>query len=126
MYSGDGIYSMGRGFAIAGSESIILSLWKVNDYTGSQIISSFYSYLGEGNDIDFSLRKAKLQYLSKADEISAHPAYWATYVSIGNTQPLFQKRFSILNTVLIFIFFIGLIILVIKYFKVIKKAQHPA
>ncbi|UZR93990.1 CHAT domain-containing protein [Chondrinema litorale] len=126
MYSGDGIYSMGRGFAIAGSESIILSLWKVNDYTGSQIISSFYNYLGEGNDIDFSLRKAKLQYLSKADEISAHPAYWATYVSIGNTQPLFKKKFSTLNTVLIFVFFVGLIILVTKYFKVIKKAQHPA
>jgi len=88
MQAGEGLLSMGWGFAYAGCESLVLSLWKANDLSTSIIMKSFYQEVIKKEDIDKALSKSKIKYLEKADEYTAHPSNWATFIIYGNTKSL--------------------------------------
>lgn len=81
---GEGILSLGRSFAEAGAESVMYSLWNVKDQNTSQIMVSFYKHLKENNSVPGALRKAKLAYISAAEEGMEHPYFWAGFVVTGN------------------------------------------
>ena len=85
---GEGVFSMARAFAYAGCPSIVMSLWKVNDQIASRMMSDFYRGLNRGIKINSSLRASKLKYLDKADELTAHPFYWAAFVPIGQSKAI--------------------------------------
>lgn len=85
LLKGEGIYSIARSFAMGGCPSLVMSLWAVNDIPTSSLMKSFYLELNEGSDIDLSLQKAQLAYITQADKISAHPANWAAFVSLGQS-----------------------------------------
>lgn len=85
---GEGIMSLARGFIYAGVPSIIMTLWAVEDQSGSILMSSFYENLVNGQEVDAALREAKLQYLAGADQLRAHPYLWSGYVCIGATSPI--------------------------------------
>ncbi|MBA7568019.1 hypothetical protein ES708_09738 [subsurface metagenome] len=89
---GEGLLSVGWGFAYAGCQSLVLSLWKANDQSTSAIMKHFYKELSVGKRIDRALYKSKIQYLSDADEYSAHPSNWATFIVYGNTEALTVPR----------------------------------
>lgn len=86
---GEGIMSMARGFFYAGCPSVIMSLWEVEDQSGTQIMSSFYKYIKRGKDKDDALRLARLDYLESVNSRRAHPHYWLGFVSIGDNSSLF-------------------------------------
>lgn len=86
---GEGIMSLARGFLYAGCPSIIMSLWEVEDESGTQIMTSFYKNLKRGKTKDESLRLAKLEYLESVNSRRAHPHYWLGFVSIGDNSPLY-------------------------------------
>lgn len=89
---GDGIYSLARNFRAAGSKSIIYSLWDAQDISTAQIMGSFYKYLYNEKSKDYSLRKAKLDFLENCSPEFKHPFYWANFVASGNMHPIFKKR----------------------------------
>ena len=86
---GEGIMSLARGFFYAGCPSMIMSLWEVEDQSGTQIMTSFYKNLKKGKDKDESLRLAKLEYLESVSSRRAHPHYWLGFVSIGDNSALY-------------------------------------
>jgi CHAT domain-containing protein/Flp pilus assembly protein TadD len=81
---GEGVYSLSRGFFYAGSTSVIMSLWKLNDQATVALMRTFYGQLRKQRPLDECLRTAKLQYIAKADGYTAHPAYWASLVLMGD------------------------------------------
>lgn len=85
---GEGMISLAHAFNYAGSESILTSLWQIDEKSSSEILSSFYAYLRKGNPKDMALRLAKLDYLAKAEGRTLHPQYWAGLILMGNTAPL--------------------------------------
>src|SRR5690554_7512331 len=86
--SGEGAISLGHAFNYAGSESILTSLWNIDEVSSTQIIGYFYEYLAQGLPKDEALKKAKLQYLSTVEGRGAAPQYWAGLVLIGDTTPI--------------------------------------
>ena len=56
---GEGVFSLARGFFYSGANSVVSSLWNVNDKSTSQIISSFYENLEKGKSKSSALRLAK-------------------------------------------------------------------
>ena len=40
---------------------------------------------------DEALRKAKLAYLASADNLSANPFYWGSFVMLGDNAPIHKK-----------------------------------
>lgn len=89
---GEGIMSLARGFFYAGVPSIVMTLWSVEDYSGVELMTSFYSALAEGKTKDEALQQAKLNYLQNSDQLKAHPHFWAAYVEIGDTTPLLMRK----------------------------------
>lgn len=86
---GEGIMSLARGFLYAGCPSIIMSLWEVEDNSGTKIITSFYKNLKRGKAKDEALRNAKLEYLESVNSRLAHPHYWLGFISLGDNKPMF-------------------------------------
>ena len=48
LHSGEGILSLARGFIYSGSQSVLLSLWEVEDRSGAEIVRNFYRELKKG------------------------------------------------------------------------------
>ncbi len=95
---GEGMMSLARGFRHAGANSLIASLWEVSDRSTSEIIQSFYSHLSQGKSGAEALRKAKLDFLARADlkEFQKTPYYWASLVHIGEDTHLKKAKRSFL------------------------------
>lgn len=90
---GEGIVSIARSFMYAGVPSLVVSLWQVNDKSTSLLMESFYAYLAQGKSKDEALRQAKLDYISKSDDLAAHPAFWSPFIQLGDSRAIaVQKR----------------------------------
>lgn len=82
--SGEGTFSIARGFAIVGVPNIVMSLWEVDDRTTSTQMVNFYeNFLNNELDLNSSLRNVKLDYIEKGDSYQSHPYYWASFVHLG-------------------------------------------
>ncbi len=87
--TGEGIYSLARGFASAGIPAVSATLWKADEGAVYDISTKFNEYLAQGMDKDEALQKAKRWYLEvNADNEKSLPFYWANLVLIGNPQPI--------------------------------------
>lgn len=85
---GEGMISLAHAFNYAGSESILTSLWKIDEQSSAKIIENFYKYIKKGWAKDKALQQAKLDYLATAQGRTAHPQYWAGLVLIGDASPI--------------------------------------
>ena len=89
---GEGVMSIARTFFNNGAQSLVSSLWSVNDETTKEIMVHFYKNLKKGYSKSKSLQRAKLEYLEtvEAEELK-HPYHWAGFVVIGDDSPIVQK-----------------------------------
>lgn len=110
MRKGEGIMSFARSFIYAGCPSVIMTLWPVEDKAGSGIMIDFYKFLIDGMPIDESLQMAKLNHLANADPIWVHPFFWAEYVIIGDSSPVYKK-----NNLYIYLSLGGLLFLTLAF-----------
>jgi CHAT domain-containing protein len=86
--TGEGIYSLARGFATAGIPSVAATLWKADEQTIYSISAMFNEYLSEGMTKDEALRKAKLYFIQRNDNEKLLPYFWANMIVIGNTDAI--------------------------------------
>ena len=86
--AGEGMISLAHAFNYAGSESILTSLWEIDEQSSAKIIELFYDNLARKMSKDEALRKAKLDYIATAEGRTAAPEYWAGLVLIGDVSPL--------------------------------------
>jgi len=86
--AGEGMISLAHAFNYAGSESILTSLWKIDEQSSATIIEHFYEYIKDGLPKDEALQKAKLDYIADAKGRTIAPQYWAGLVLIGDTAPI--------------------------------------
>jgi len=82
--------SLARSFFFAGCPSVVLSLWEVEDRSGTEIMKTFYRNLKYGRPKDTALRNAKLKHIRNADPMTAHPHLWLGFITTGNPEPLFN------------------------------------
>jgi CHAT domain-containing protein len=88
----EGVSSLVEAFLVAGSKSVVASLWSADDTFASALMNRFYSRLGHGEDTGSALRNAKLDLLAKYGE-QVSPFYWAAFVAVGETsEPIGIKQ----------------------------------
>jgi len=81
--AGDEFVGMTRAFLAAGSESVLATLWEVDDLSSIQLMQRFYAHLnGPVIGLDKALAQAQRE-LRYGDHFS-HPYYWAPFVVVGN------------------------------------------
>ena len=74
----DGVYGLQRAFKMAGVETIVMSLWKVQDDATSLLMTQFYAYLTKGNEKHQALWKAMMDVKEKYKD----PYYWAGFIML--------------------------------------------
>jgi CHAT domain-containing protein len=78
--SGEGVYGLQRAFLVAGAETLIMSLWKVDDEATQQLMTNFYTnWIASGNK-QSAFKQAQLQLMAKFPE----PYFWGAFVMVGN------------------------------------------
>ncbi len=86
-----GLYELGRAFLFAGADSVVLSMWQVNDDSTAKLFIEMYRNLHDGSKSE-ALRKAKLALLRSPG--TSHPYYWAPFVLMGNWKVKFSQNLN--------------------------------
>ncbi|HEY7286184.1 MAG TPA: CHAT domain-containing protein [Vicinamibacterales bacterium] len=79
--NGEGVYGLRRAFVLAGTESVVMSLWPVSDAIAREMMVSYYTGLRAGLGRGDALREAKLEMLKRGGR--DHPFYWASFIQSG-------------------------------------------
>ena len=77
---GDDMISLENAFFFAGADTVVASLWDVDDAATARLMTEFYRNLG-GSRAQ-ALRKAQLAVRKERP----HPYFWAPFVLVGPTE----------------------------------------
>lgn len=109
---GEGVMSLARGFFYGGSQSVISSLWSIDDRSTSEIVSKFYHNLSNGQTKSAALHNAKLDYITSHGFSESSPHYWASFVLLGQNDSIHHSNnywlYLILLALFIFIITVSL------------------
>jgi CHAT domain-containing protein len=83
LLNGEGVIGLTRAFFYAGADSVVVSLWNVNDSATSELMKAFYQNLNRGLPKDEALRQAKLSLIKSRQRTWRHPYFWAPFVLVG-------------------------------------------
>ena len=81
---GQGVYGLRRAFTVAGAETVVTSLWKVDDATTRELMEGYYQRLLAGQGRADAMRQA----MEVVRAQHPHPYYWAPFIVVGSGAPL--------------------------------------
>ncbi|MEM7185019.1 MAG: CHAT domain-containing protein [Bacteroidota bacterium] len=85
---GEGVMSLARGFFYSGAQSVMSTLWSIDDRSTSEITKLFYENLDKGQKKSEALHNAKLSYINSNSLSEASPYYWASFIMLGENDTL--------------------------------------
>jgi len=80
--SGEGVYGLRRAFTLAGAQSQVMTLWRVDDNATKDLMVNYYQRLSKGEGRGEALRQAQLAMLRSPNY--AHPKYWSGMIPAGD------------------------------------------
>jgi len=78
--NGKGVYGLQRAIRVAGAESLIMSMWEVDDKATQELMTYFYDYW---IDKKMSKKEAFKEAQQKIREKYKHPYYWGAFIMLG-------------------------------------------
>lgn len=87
--SGEGVHGLRRAVAMAGGQTLVMSLWHVSDQDTRDLMVAYHRLLQQGGGRSEALREAALAV--RAVPGNAHPFYWAAFISSGDWSTLEGK-----------------------------------
>jgi CHAT domain-containing protein/tetratricopeptide (TPR) repeat protein len=84
VHLGQGVYGLRRAFLVAGAETVVMSLWKVNDETTRALMEAYYRHLLAGQGRASALREA----MRELRRTQPHPHHWSPFLAMGRETPL--------------------------------------
>ena len=119
---GEGVMSLARGFAYAGTANMVMSLWPISDQSTNYIMVSFYENLRDGMPKDEAMQKAKLKYINEVEGKASSPLLWAGLIVSGNPDPVYTiKKDFVLHWYEILGIALVLVLLLAGVYFLIKK-----
>jgi CHAT domain-containing protein len=76
---GDELLGLTRGFLSAGSPTVMLSLWTIDDEATAELMMTFYQELAFRKSPAAALRTAQVKLL----EQRPHPFFWSPFIVVG-------------------------------------------
>jgi len=84
----EGVENIVNAFVEAGAQSVVSTLWELEDHATAQLMANFYEHLGRHEGKAEALRQAQLEML----KTGAPPYYWAGFQLDGEpSDSLFKK-----------------------------------
>jgi MYXO-CTERM domain-containing protein len=84
--AGDGVYGLRRALVLAGAETQVMSLWKVDEAATAELMQAYYEGLARGEGRSEAMRRVQLAMLH--DGRHEHPYYWAAFIVSGDDRSL--------------------------------------
>jgi CHAT domain-containing protein len=82
--AGDEFVSLARAFLLAGSQSVLATLWQVDDRSTVELMEGFYKRLDQsGSANDQAMALVQVQRELRTSMKYRHPFYWAPFVLVG-------------------------------------------
>lgn len=75
--------TLARAFANAGAQSVLATLWEVNDLAAQEVMIRFYKYYLSGSDKFTALAKAQRDLIHAENKALTHPSKWSPFIIIG-------------------------------------------
>lgn len=85
--AGQGVYGLRRAFLVAGAETVVTSLWKVQDAATEELMTLYYQKLSNSESKSEAMDSAMCEIYRKR----SHPYYWAPFVVTGRDDLLEGK-----------------------------------
>lgn len=82
----EGVQGLRRAFVLAGAETTVMSLWKVDDSATRDLMVGYYQRLESGGGRSEALRQTRLGML--ANPARSHPFFWASFIVSGDPSRL--------------------------------------
>jgi len=80
--NGEGVYGLQRAFWVAGAQTLIMSLWKVDDEVTRMLMEEFYhNWLKTGSKSE-AFKSAQLKIMEQYPQ----PYYWGSFVLVGDIE----------------------------------------
>jgi CHAT domain-containing protein len=76
---GDELMGLARGFLAAGSPTVVMSLWTIDDRATAELMVVFYEKLAKTSSPAAALRHAQMELLER----QPHPFFWSPFVVVG-------------------------------------------
>jgi CHAT domain-containing protein/tetratricopeptide (TPR) repeat protein len=80
--TGDGVIGLSRALIAAGTPSVLVSLWSVNDKSTAFLMTQFYQNFKHNSDKAIALRQAMLTTLKEYP----NPLHWSAFTLIGEAE----------------------------------------
>jgi CHAT domain-containing protein len=77
---GDELLGLTRGFLSAGSPTVMMSLWTIDDEATAELMTTFYEELAQKKSPATALRTAQVKLLAQRP----HPFFWSPFVLVGH------------------------------------------
>jgi CHAT domain-containing protein len=81
---GQGVYGLRRALVVAGAETLVVSLWRVDDETTRAMMERYYRQLlagrGRAEALEEAMRSLRAEH--------PHPHFWAPFIALGRDAPL--------------------------------------
>jgi CHAT domain-containing protein len=78
--AGDDLVGLTRAFFVAGTPTVVATLWQVEDQPSRLLMERFYTYLRDGTSKAEALRRAQLDVRADYPD----PYHWAGFVLVGD------------------------------------------
>ena len=118
LVKGEGLLSLARSFQYAGAQSLVAAQWRVEDYSGSEIMVEFTKNIKGGLPQDLALQSAQRKFLESADPLRSHPYFWASYQLIGYNGALFYPQWLKIT-----IWCVSITLLLLLVFFIVRRSQ---
>jgi len=87
----DGLMGLSRAFLFAGADSVILSMWQVNEESTARLFIKMYDNLQKVSKAE-ALRRAKIALVKS--RATSHPYYWGPFVLMGRWHVKYRPGFN--------------------------------
>jgi CHAT domain-containing protein len=99
--AGDEFVGLTRAFLSVGSDSVMATLWQVDDRSSVQLMQQFYERLEDPDaDADTSAALMMAQKQLRSTKGYEHPYYWAPFVVVGKINNTSKTTMKALETAL--------------------------
>ena len=78
--NGEGVFGLQRGFKKAGVNTILMSLWEVDDIATQMLMDYFYENISSGMSKNAALRDAQNRLRACKEYDFSSPYYWAAFI----------------------------------------------